>query len=412
MLTGSPFARPARPVADAPLHALSDTEELAKGWLLVLLAQGPLSAAASVPAADLAREAPTLCGAMTSALASEAELDRLRPAGDLALLAARAGALAGAVDPAGAAAAVSALRGVLWAAMADALVRPEPEHVAALSQRLALVADVVAAAALTPAETFPVRGPALAGDSPSSTPATAATAPQAPRGPVAEAESLSGPHLSSVPDRAVSSDDLLPGLAVSPLAPATSPENAAAASTTSQAAAPVATEPPQAAAPAIPADVFPSVTAAHADDRDEPWATAVIRRLGRLVSEGVSCSVLAVDVDDAERLLQADVHGEARAVLDRIERALRDELRPGDAAVRERVGRVWIVAQAGGIEGARALARRLANAVEGAGSLHGAPLRASIGIAACPDDGGDPTSLVAHADEGVFAARAAGVTIA
>ena len=162
----------------------------------------------------------------------------------------------------------------------------------------------------------------------------------------------------------------------------------------------------------VPADVFPSVIAAAAEDRGEPWATAVVRRLGRLVAEGVPCSVLAVDVDDADRLLAADVHGEARAMLDRIERALRDELRPGDAAVRERVGRVWVVAQAGGIEGARALGRRLADAVAGAGTLHGVPLTASIGIAACPDDGGDPTSLVAHADEGVFAARAAGVTIA
>ena len=61
MLAGSPFARPARPVADAPLAALSDGEELAKAWLLLLLAQAPLAAAASVPAADLAREAPELC---------------------------------------------------------------------------------------------------------------------------------------------------------------------------------------------------------------------------------------------------------------------------------------------------------------------------------------------------------------
>ena len=59
MLAGSPFARPARPVADAPLQALADTEELAKGWLLLLLAQAPLAAAAQVPAADLAREAPS-----------------------------------------------------------------------------------------------------------------------------------------------------------------------------------------------------------------------------------------------------------------------------------------------------------------------------------------------------------------
>ena len=42
----------------------------------------------------------------------------------------------------------------------------------------------------------------------------------------------------------------------------------------------------------------------------------------------------------------------------------------------------------------------------------GAPLRASVGIAVSPDDGTDAASLVAHADEGVFAARAAGVDLA
>ena len=398
VLTGSPFARPARPVADAPLHALSDAEELAKGWLLVLLAQAPLSAAASVPAADLAREAPSLCAAMASALASDAELDRLRPAGDLGPLAARAGALAGAVDPAGAAGAVSALRSVLWAALVDALVRPEPEHVAALSSRLALVADVVAVAALSPQDSFPVRGPALGDAQP---------------GPVARPHGAPSEHdaptkLTSVPDSGGVAGNAAPG----DVAGAGAAEPTTGRGLADAPAPPDDVASPAERAPAVPADVFPSVTATHVEDRDEPWATAVIRRLGRLVSEGVSCSVLAVDVDDAERLLEADVHGEARALLDRIERALRDELRPGDAAVRERVGRVWIVAQAGGIQGARALGRRLAMAVEGAGSLHGAPLRASIGIAACPDDGGDPTSLVAHADEGVFAARAAGVTIA
>ena len=49
---------------------------------------------------DLAREAPALCAAIARALASDDELERLA-AGDLTPLAARAGALAGASDPAG-----------------------------------------------------------------------------------------------------------------------------------------------------------------------------------------------------------------------------------------------------------------------------------------------------------------------
>ena len=163
----------------------------------------------------------------------------------------------------------------------------------------------------------------------------------------------------------------------------------------------------------MPADVFPTVTASPPlEDRHEPWATAVVRRVDRLLVSGSPVAVLAVDIDGAELLLAADLHGEARSVLDRVERALRDELRPGDAAVRERDGRLWIVGGGTTLEGARALGRRLASAASNAGTVAGVPLRASVGIAISPDDGTDAASLVAHADEGVFAARAAGVDLA
>ena len=352
MLAGSTPARAARPVADAPLEALVDADALAKGWLLTLIAGAPLQQAAALPAAELARDAPPLCAAMTAALASDDALDRLRPGGDLAPAAERAGRLAGAVDPAGTASAIAALRSVLWAEIADGLRRPEPDLVAALAARLALVGDVVVAAALTGA------------------PAAVAPAP-----PVSAPE----PEPAAAP-------------------PAVAPRLAAV---------------PPAAPPAVPADVFPTVSASPAmDDRHEPWATVVVRRVDRLLAHGAPVAVLAVDVDDAERLLAADLHGEARAALDRVERAVRDELRPGDAAVRERDGRLWIVGGGTTLEGARALGRRLANAAAAAASLGGVPLRASVGIAVSPGDGTDAAALVAHADEGVFAARAAGVDLA
>jgi GGDEF domain-containing protein len=355
MLAGSTPARAPRPVADAPLEALADSDGLAKGWLLTLIADAPLQQAAAVPAAELARDAPPLCAAMTASLASNDALDRLRPAGDLAPLAARAGRVAGAVDPAGTAGALAALRGVLWNAIADGLRAPDPELVSALAARLGHVCDVVAASAL-------------------------ASAPAA--APVAPAVDDS-PRLAAVPDDA-------PGQ-------------------TAPAAAPVAPAP----APSVPADVFPTVSASPPmDDRHEPWATAVVRRVERLLVSGSPVAVLAVDIDGAELLLASDLHGEARSVLDRVERALRDELRPGDAAVRERDGRLWIVGGGTTLEGARALGRRLANAASNAGTVSGTPLQASIGIAISPDDGTDAASLVAHADEGVFAARAAGVDLA
>ena len=349
MLAGSTPARAPRPVADAPLEALVDSDGLAKGWLLTLIADAPLAQAAAVPAAELARDAPPLCAAMTASLASSDALDRLRPAGDLAPLAARAGRVAGAVDPAGTAGALAALRGVLWNAIADGLRAPDPELVSALAARLGHVCDVVAASAL-------------------------ASAPAAfPVPPVVE----ESPRLAAVPDDAPS--------------PA----------------------PPAAPAPSVPADVFPTASASPPmEDRHEPWATAVVRRVERLLVSGAPVAVLAVDINGAEALLAHDLHGEARSVLDRVERALRDELRPGDAAVRERDGRLWIVGGGTTLEGARALGRRLANAASNAGTVSGTPLQASVGIAISPDDGTDAASLVAHADEGVFAARAAGVDLA
>jgi len=342
MLAGPNPVPPARPVADAPLDALADAEALAKGWLLTLIAGAPLQQAAAVPAAELARDAPGLCAAMAAALASDEALVRLRAGGDLEPLAARAGRLAGAVDPAGTAGATAALRSVLWAAVTDGLRRPEPELVAALAARLGVVCDVVAAAALATPGAQPAVSPPLAGVPPA-------------------------PDVTAVPEPA----------------------------------------------PTVPADVFPTVAASPAlDERGEPWATAVVRRVERLLAHGAQVAVLAVDVDDAERLLAADLGGEARIALDRVERALREELRPGDAAVRERDGRLWIVGGGTTLEGARALGRRLANAAASAASLGGVPLRTSVGIAVSPDDGTDAASLVAHADEGVFAARAAGVDLA
>lgn len=347
MLDGSHPARPARPVADAPLAALADGDALAKGWLLTLIAGAPLAQASAVPTADMARDAPALCDGMVAALASDAGLERLAPGGDLHPLAARAGAMTGAAGPAGVVASLAALRASLWSALVQELRAPEPDLVAALAARLARVCDLVAAAvfaesAAEPAVAEPVPGPAPAAPEP------ADEAPAAPR-------------LAAVPE------------------------------------------------PAVPADVFPT---AASGAQPESWATVVVARLARLLAERGACAVLAVDVDDSDRLLAADVHGEAAATIARAEQAVHDALRPGDAAVRERDGRVWIVAADTGLEAARSLAHRVVDAIAAAGELHGAPLRASVGIATSPPDGDDAATLIAHADEGVYAARAAGVPLA
>ena len=60
----------------------------------------------------------------------------------------------------------------------------------------------------------------------------------------------------------------------------------------------------------------------------------------------------------------------------------------------------------------RALGQRLGEAVSAAALHHGAPLALSIGLAVAPDDAIDAEQLAAHADEGLFAARAAGIRLA
>ncbi|HKG02650.1 MAG TPA: hypothetical protein VKB03_05680, partial [Conexibacter sp.] len=130
------------PVERAEAELLAGrAQAVAKGWLLTLLERAPLDAVASIPAAALAAEGPAVCAAFARALGNDAELDRLRPAGDLAPLVQRIGALTGAHAAADLLAAVDALRACLWAAAVDAR-GTRADDLAPLAERLAEVALV------------------------------------------------------------------------------------------------------------------------------------------------------------------------------------------------------------------------------------------------------------------------------
>src|SRR4051812_46902649 len=162
MRAGPTTAPPrARPVADAPVSALVDgADELAKAWVLELVAAAPLAASAGLRLDELAAEGPSLCIAVVRALADDEDLARLEEGGDLVGVVARAGALAGAGDPASAFRAVEALRRATWEAALGALSRPSAALVAALANRLGAVCAAVPAGVLAPPAAAPVIAPA------------------------------------------------------------------------------------------------------------------------------------------------------------------------------------------------------------------------------------------------------------
>ena len=346
-----------RPVADVP--AL-DGRELARAWLVELVAVAPLERATGLPGPGFTSQAPRLCAAVAAALGSDAALADLEPGGALAPLAGDAAMLAGAESAAEGVAALEALRGVTWDALLDALQRPAPGLLADLADRLgATIATITAA-------------------------------------------SLEGGSLTTRPGER------------GPLGAVLRPDEHA--------------EPPPApshAAARIEADAFATLDAdrrheggALVEDaggfhaRTAPWTSALERRLARHAEDGAPFALLCIEVADLDRLVAAERDGEVALALEAAEAAVCAQLRPADVLVRERAGRYWLVAPDTARDDARSLAHVLAAAVAGVPGHRGAPLEAAIGIAACPDDGRDAAALEGRAEEGLFAARAAGVRVA
>jgi GGDEF domain-containing protein len=319
--------RTPRAVADAPVGSLADGAVVAKAWLVALVEAAPLHAAGAVRADQLADEGPALCAAVLEALGSQAALDRLRPGGDRAPLAARAAQLAGADGPVAAVGALEALRSATWESLGS--------DDATLAIRLAHVCAVVLEASLSHA-------------------APAIEVPEA--------------RLAPAPDAAVAETAEAPPVVVH--------------------------------------------DARANGDVAEPWRAPIERRLERQMQDGRPFSVLAMEIDDLERLLAAATGREVVEAIEAAERAICSRLRPADMLVRERLGRYWLTAPETDLASGRALGQRLADGVSAAAFHHGAPLSVSIGLAVSPDDALDADTLAAHADEGLFAARAAGVRLA
>ena len=146
-------------------------------------------------------------------------------------------------------------------------------------------------------------------------------------------------------------------------------------------------------------------------DAGPPWLAAISRRLERREMDGRPFAVFVVEVDDLDRLLASQTGREVAIALETAERGLTAELAPADLVVRERLGRWWLTSPDRDPDAARDLGTRVATAIARA-QLGSAPLSVSIGIAVCPVDGESLEALAGRADEGMFAARAAGVALA
>jgi hypothetical protein len=369
------------PVERAEAELLAGrAQAVAKGWLLTLLERAPLDAVASIPAAALASEGPAVCAAFARALGADAELDRLRPAGDLAPLARRIGALSGAHDAAAVLAAVDALRACLWAAALDAR-GTRTDDLAPLAERLAEVALLVGTTALATSQVRGIEGEgAVVG---SAEPVGSVAAPNAElhRAPTGPARGGAEPEHAE------------PAPAVHGLR-----------STTGS----VTTLPQR---PPVPAEL------ASAMDDGDLWIATLERHVDRAQREGGGLALLRVELVDGERLstvamAESQSDADERGVpYGRLAQAIRRAIRRQDLVASDRQGRAWVIAPAVGRAGAIALAERIGAGVEHGEHWRGAPLAATIGFAVYGEDGRDAVTLIDRAEEAMLAASAAGVRI-
>jgi GGDEF domain-containing protein len=146
---------------------------------------------------------------------------------------------------------------------------------------------------------------------------------------------------------------------------------------------------------------------ARGEHAPDAWVGAIGRRLERYEQDSSPFAVLLVELVDIERLRRAEPSGEVSRLTSQVEDALARAMRPADSLTRESPGRYWLLAPQTGESGVRILAEQLARAVRSSASHRGTPLEVVVGIAVCPQDGRQASELAAHADVGLYTARAA-----
>ncbi|HVA19673.1 MAG TPA: diguanylate cyclase [Solirubrobacteraceae bacterium] len=280
-----------------------------------------------------------------------------------------------------AARAAQTLSETLWEALGEELAEPHSERVAELSQRLGEVAAIVALLARADARV-----------------------PQPPAAPATPAARSTG-DAGAAEWPVASAAGVAAGSSAPPWGPGASIQPRTAAVLVDE-MAPV--EPPGTGEPLARARPEIEIRDVRGEEGPAAWIGSIGRRLERHAQDSSPFAVLLVELVDIEHLHSAWPKGSVSSLVSQVEDALARELRPADSFTRERPGRYWLIAGLTDGAGARVLAGRLATAVRSSASHRDSAPEVVVGIAVCPDDGLQASALAAHADVGLYAARAAG----
>jgi GGDEF domain-containing protein len=431
MAPDAPHRRPGRPVADAPIERLvAHPEEVARSWMLALLAQVELHEAPSVLTEPFTRDGPRVCDAALRALAEDSDLRRLWRDGALWPLVSRVGEMTGSASAAHVLRAVDVLHDVLWTALRGELRgTADPDLVADLAARLTRVCALIRDAGLVRAGGAPGleavrrpgghgvgRGAAFqappaggGGEKPAGTSGALAEEPEAPEAP--EARGATGAPGAPAPAAEAPTAETPAAEARAPEAPA--PETPAPEAPSSEAPA------PQAPAPAAPAAGRPADgqapepgAGAPPEARSAPlWVGALKDEIEAAKAAFAPLSLLLTELEDADRITASAGTERAGEAFGEFALAVRRALRRQDILVQESGSRAWVIARETARAGAHSLGARIAESVGETPSLSGSPLVASVGVAVLGEDGVDCAQLMEAAEEARFAASARGIEV-
>lgn len=133
----------------------------------------------------------------------------------------------------------------------------------------------------------------------------------------------------------------------------------------------------------------------------------IARWLARAARYGHAFCLLIMDLSSFKALNDTFGHAAGDDALRAVSEALRVSVRAGDAAFRWGGDEFAVLLPQAGLEEAKSLARRIADAVS-ALPVPGGPLRVNVGAASFPADGTDLHSLLACADQRMYRAKAEG----